>query len=61
MIGARSQADFMPLPLGKQVLSDLNLPRLRALVVNTSKDPNAKVTILLFPPGSAQPSNTRSG
>jgi aminoglycoside phosphotransferase len=29
---------------------------LRSLVLATSKDPNAKVTILLVPPGTAQPS-----
>jgi aminoglycoside phosphotransferase len=53
--GARSQADFVPLPLERGLLSELNLPRVRALVVNTSKDPNAKVTILLFPLGCLQP------
>jgi aminoglycoside phosphotransferase len=55
VIGARSQTDFVPLSLDRGLLSELNLARVRALVVNTSKDPNAKVTILLFPPGSVQP------
>src|SRR5512132_1314511 len=29
--------------------------RMRALVIGTSKDPNAKITMLLFPRGDARP------
>jgi hypothetical protein len=41
--------------LDEKVLSDLGTPRLRALVVNTSRDPNAKLTVLLFAPGRPEP------
>jgi aminoglycoside phosphotransferase len=50
-----SAAPFASLALGEKVLSDLGGPRLRALVVNTSRDPNAKVTVLLFAPGRPEP------
>jgi aminoglycoside phosphotransferase (APT) family kinase protein len=61
VIGAHSTqargeaAHFDPLLLGDKVLSELGMPRLRALVVNTSKDPNAKFAVLLFSPGSPHP------
>jgi aminoglycoside phosphotransferase len=41
--------------LAREVGAIVGEPDLRALVLATSRDPNAKVTVLLFPPGGRRP------
>jgi aminoglycoside phosphotransferase len=42
--------------LGPDADSLVDMPGMQALIVSLSKDPNAKLTVLLFPNGSSQPS-----
>jgi Phosphotransferase enzyme family len=57
MSGAAVDAGPLPrrVTLAREVGAIVGEPNLRTLVLATSRDPNAKITVLLFPPGSRRP------